>query len=66
MKDDTHTLSRSVLCDIRRRGLRSFFPHLASVTGIPFQPFSQPTQTEADRRHAFAWNWNPSYDLKSW
>ncbi len=40
MKDDTHALSRSVLGDIRRKGMLSFFsPHLAGRMGIPFRSY---------------------------
>ena len=40
MKDDTHSLSRSVLGDIRRRGMLSFFsPHLAGGMEIPFRSY---------------------------
>ena len=40
MKDDTHSLSRSVLGDIRQRGMRSFFsPHLAGGMEIPCKSY---------------------------
>lgn len=38
MRDDTHSSSRIVVRDIRRRGMQSFFSlYLAGVMGIPFR-----------------------------
>jgi hypothetical protein len=40
MNDEPHSLSRSVLGDIRRIGMLSMFsPHLAGGTRIPFRSY---------------------------